>query len=336
MNASSTFRLAAIQSASVCFDPDASTEKACRLISEAAGKGADLVAFGETWLTSYPFFVTSEPSELSWEAGGLYLASAIEIPGPETERICQAAKSADVDVAIGVAERDPHSHGTVYCTLLFVAREGYILGRHRKLKPTFGERKMWGDGDAIGLTVYDRPYGRLSGLNCWEHKMMLPGYTLIAGGTQIHVATWPYGERRTPKGYLWSKQHLLSRAFAAQAAAYVICVGTLRLASDVPTRFRELLHAESNGDSIIIDPRGEIVAGPLEGEGILVADGSMDVIRAAKVVCDIGGHYARPDIFELSVNATPRRPVRVINDFADDGQAEYHIDQLDGEPRNTI
>ena len=327
MQGDATFRLAAIQAGSVYFDSEAASEKACRLISEGADKGANVVAFGETWLPGYPFFAMAGPSELSWKAGGRYLASAISIPGPETEKICAAAKNANVDVVIGVAERDEHSHGTVYCTLLFVSRDGEILGRHRKLKPTFHERKVWGDGDAQGLRVYQRPYGRLSGLNCWEHKMVLPGYVLMSAGTQIHVAAWPGGEREEPAGYVYSKQHLLSRAFAAQAASYVICVGTIRSPEDAPQEFRDLIRAEANGSSIIIDPRGEIIAGPLEGEGILIAEGSMDEINAAKAVCDVGGHYARPDIFQLSVNRQPRQTVQVKNDGGESERLDMASDE---------
>ena len=147
---------------------------------------------------------------------------------------------------IGVAELDERTRGTVYCTLLFIGRDGSILGRHRKLKPTFAERTAWGEGDASSLRVYERPYGRLSGLNCWEHQMVLPDYALIAQGTQIHVATWPGSEREAPPAPIstWPRQLLLSRAFAAQAACYVICVAGLLRRSDVPERFQELVTYE--------------------------------------------------------------------------------------------
>jgi predicted amidohydrolase len=182
------------------------------------------------------------------------------------------------------------------------------LGRHRKLKPTHGERKIWGEGDGLGLRTYDRPYGRISGLNCWEHNMVLPGYALIAQGTQIHIATWPGREpAAAPESPnpMWPRQLLLSRAFASQASCYVVVAGGLCLPEHIPERYRELQPFPSTGDSYIIDPRGEIIAGPAEGETILTATVSLEAVYAAKIACDGGGHYSRPDILQLYVNGRP-------------------------------
>ena len=306
------FKLAAIQAAPVYFDRDASTKKACQLIKEAGAKGATIAAFGETWLPGYPFFIhnTTLREPFSWSAAAEYLANAVEIPSDTTDELCEAARQANIDVVIGIVERDVQTQGTAYCTLLFISNEGTILGRHRKLKPTHKERAAWGEGDGNSLTVYQRPYGRISGLNCWEHNMVLPGYVLMSQGTQIHIAAWPGSERGAPPPInpMWSRQLLLSRAFASQAAAYVILVGGLLSSEDVPEGYQEWA-GKMTGDSCIIDPRGEVIAGPAEGETILIAECSMEHVYAAKSACDVAGHYSRPDIFQLYVNRMPHSRV---------------------------
>jgi len=291
------FKLAAIQAEPIYFDRDASTEKACRLIQEAGKQGVTLAAFGESWLPGYPFFVWgSATASMTAE----YLANAVEIPSAATDRLCEAARQARIDVVIGVAERDTQTRGTVYCTLLFIGSDGTIKGRHRKLKPTHRERTAWGEGDGSSLSVYDRPYARISGLNCWEHNMVLPGYTLMALGTQVHVAAWP--------GMSTSRHMFLSRAFASQAGAYVIDVGGVLSPEHVSEEYKELADSYP-GESCIIDPRGEVLSGPAEGEEIIVADCSTEHIYSAKAICDAAGHYSRPDIFRLSVNRAPHRRV---------------------------
>ena len=301
------FKLAAIQAAPIHFDRNASTEKACQLIADAAQMGATLAAFGECWLPGYPMFTFAPPTPVRLRAGAAYLEAAVEIPGAETARLCVAARKAKIDVVIGVAELDRRTKSTVYCTLLFISRDGEILGRHRKLKPTFHERTVWGDGDAAGLRVYERSYGRISGLNCWEHQMMLPGYALAMQGTQIHVAAWPGREPESPPPPpvgLWPRQTLLSRAFASQAGAYVVLSAAINRKADYPSEFRDAVLFEHDGGSCIIDPRGELIAGPVRGdETILTASGSLDLVHAVKALIDIGGHYSRPDIFELKINS---------------------------------
>lgn len=317
MSSASSIIVAAIQATPVYFDREASTAKACRLIAEAGAQGAVLAGFGETWLPGYPGFAWRPQSTPGWwDAAEAYLDQAIAIPGPETDRLCKAAREAGTDVVIGVVELDTQTQGTVYATLLFIGREGVILGRHRKLRPTAYERVAWGQGDAQGLVVHQRPYGRISGLNCWEHNMMLPGFALVAGGTQIHVGAWPGRELAAAPDApnpQWPRQHLLSRAFAAQAACYVICAGGLLKPSDMPERYKELVNFTYTGDSAIIDPRGEIIAlAPSGEETVLTARIDLRNVRAAKAVNDIAGHYARPDIFDFRLNRGAPRQAGVI------------------------
>ena len=217
--------------------------------------------------------------------------------------------AAGCDVTIGIAELDETSAGTVYCTLLFISAEGEILGKHRKLKPTDAERTAWGEGDGTGLRPYARPYASISGLNCWEHNMVLPGYALMAQGTQIHIAAFP-GHETEPVEMASTRQLLLARAFASQAAAYVVLVGGLIHPDEIADdELREVVSTTQpmNGGSYIIDPMGQLLAGPAQGEEILLAEGSLDVVRAAKAMCDVAGHYSRPDILRLVLNRNPAR-----------------------------
>ena len=139
--------------------------------------------------------------------------------------------------------------------------------------------------------------------------MVLPGYALMAQGTQVHVAAFP-GHETEPVAMSSTRQLLLARAFASQAAAYVVLVGGLMHPDDIADAdLRDVIATTQpfNGGSYIIDPMGEIIAGPAEGEEILIADASLDTVRAAKAMCDVAGHYSRPDLLRLVVNRSPAR-----------------------------
>jgi nitrilase len=325
MTTSPEFTLAAVQAAPVYFDREASTEKACQLIMEAGQKGADLAAFSETWLPGYPFF---HSSALVNQGRVTCLSNAVEIPSPTTDRLCSAAQEAGVDVVIGIAELDPITKGTVYCTLLFISQDGEILGRHRKLKPTGRERTVWGEGDGVGLTVYERPYGRISGLNCWEHRMVLPGYALMALGTQIHVAAWPFSWHLDPN---LNNAPLLSQVFAAQGGCYVIATSALLRPEDVQEAYRELAISEidewigaKQGGCRIIAPGGDVIAqAAVDEETILTASVSLEAVLKAKADIDVGGHYSRPDILQLHIN---RRPLARL---VESGSLDRSLDTAD-------
>lgn len=308
-----SFRVAAIQAAPHYLDVEASLRKACRLIEQAAATGAVVAAFSESWLPGYPFFLFSGISHAWWQAAERYLAASIAIPGPETDVLCETARRCNIDVVIGVVERETRTDGSLYCTVLFIGNDGSILGRHRKTRATLHERSVWADGDAQGLVVHSRPYARISALCCWEHNTVLPGYALIQQGTQLHFSLWPGREPHnappSPES-LYPRQLLLSRAFASQAAAYVVCVGGLRRRIDVPERFAELQTVETEGHSFLIDPRGEVMAGPAQGETVLTGDCDLGAVRAAKVACDAAGHYLRGDLFEFSVRRGQDTPMR--------------------------
>jgi predicted amidohydrolase len=307
------FTLAAIQAAPIYLDREASTEKACQLIQEAAQKGADFAAFSETWLPGYPFFYPYPINSQPWyQAVSAYIANGVEIPSPTTDCLSKAARKAGIDVAIGIVELDSRTRGTVYCTLLFIGREGKILGRHRKLKPTLAERMFWGEGDGVGLGVYERHYGRISGLSCGEHTMLLPAYALMAQGTQIHVAAWPFTRHVSDSSPVQGL--LMSRAFAVQGNCFVIAVASLIRPEDVPEPHRGLVDdrdfVADEGGSCIIAPGGKVIANaPANEEMILTASVTLESVIQHKAVIDVGAHYSRPDVLQLRVNRRPLEPI---------------------------
>jgi nitrilase len=299
-----TIRVAVIQAAPVFLDPQAGIEKARRLIMQAASKGVSLIAFSECWLPGFPIHAFSGMETAGWmDLAAEYLDHGIDIPGAETDALCEIARQFSVDIVMGVAERDPITRGSLYSTQLVINADGEIAGRHRKLRPAFNERSVFADGDGGGLLVFERDYGAISALASVEHQMVLPTYALAQQGTQFHVASWPGGEISGLA--TTARQHLLSRAFAAQAGAYVLCAGGILAPEDVPERYRHFLRQGLSGDSAIIDPRGEICAGPVTGETILYANCSIALIRTAKVAFDCAGHSGRNDQLEFRNHTLP-------------------------------
>jgi nitrilase len=306
------FTLAAVQATPVYLDRDASIEKACALIEEAGAKGADLAVFGETWISGYASFAAWANHPAFGDLLKRFVLNGVEVPSPATDALCRAARRAGTDIAIGVAERDMTTSGSIYCTLLFISREGEIIGKHRKLKPTMYERTVWGEGDGSSLVLYDRPYGKLGGLNCWEHQMVLPGYALISQGLQVHAGVWPGGT--------FTRQDVLSRAFAMQSAAYVVMAGGLMREQDIPADLREVsmrigdqqrhIITPLDGCSGIIGPDGNYVAGPVVNEEvILTATANLGTVMLQKMIADHAGHYTRPDVFEFRVNRRAKSTV---------------------------
>lgn len=301
-----TVRVAVVQASPVFLDTNASLAKAAQLIADAANKGASLAAFGEAWLPGYPVHALAPAdTELWWELAAAYLDQAVDLNSTVIDALCSAARAAHIDIVIGLAERDSTTRGSVYSTLVFIGRDGQILGRHRKLKPASQERCVWADGDVIGLQAFDRGYAHLTGLTSTDHQMVLPTYALAEQGAQIHVASWPGREPLSAPSPLAtvSHQHLLSRAFAVQTGSYVLCAGSTLTRDEFPEKYRDYLPQELTGNSVVIDPRGEIIAGPAQGEQTVIAECSMSLIRSAKVAFDCAGHSARRDLLKLTIEA---------------------------------
>ncbi len=302
-------KAAAVQATPVFLDRDATVEKTCKLIVEAGNDGAGLVVFPETFIPTYPDWVWRAPA---WDGpfSDLYrrlLENAVEVPGPATDAIGKAARQAKAHVSVGVNERDRNG-GTIYNTQVTFGPDGKVLGKHRKLMPTGGERLVWGMGDGSTLMVYETPFGRLGGLTCWENYMPLARYAMYAKGVDVWVApTWDQGD-------VWVAT---LRHIAKEGRVFVIGVAPLLRGSDVPEDVPgsgELWGGEDDwmnkGYSCIVSPEGELLAGPLvEEEGILYAELDTAQARASRYEFDPVGHYSRPDVFRLLVDESAKPPV---------------------------
>jgi nitrilase len=237
---------------------------------------------------------------------GELLDQAVSIPSAATDALCRAAKKAGVFVVIGVNELS-ETGGSLYNTLIYIGDQGEIMGRHRKLVPTMSERLVWAPGDGSTLDVYETPYGKLGGLICWENYMPLARYAMYAGGVQIYVApTWDSSDN-----WIGTMKHI---AREGRVAVIGCCIAMRR--SDIPDQyeFKKLYppiesendHWVNIGNSVIVAPGGRILAGPvLCEEKIIYAEMDPAWGRGSKASLDVTGHYARPDVFQLTVNRTP-------------------------------
>ena len=263
-------------------------------------------------MPGYPLWVWFIPSGKTHPLRALYArlhAASVTIPGPAVSRLGEAAADCGVTVAIGVNARNSEgSDSTRYNTLLYLGPDGCVLGRHRKLIPTAGERLVWGQAAGSDLEVFDLPFGRVSGLLCWENYMPLARYALTARGEQIHVApTWDRGEP-----WISTMRHV-----AKESRCFVLGACQAFHMDDIPDalEFKAEYMAGVDGWinpglSVIVDPDGKIVAGPLEAEeGILYADVEPEQLIGPRWQLDTAGHYARPDVFELRVHREPRPPL---------------------------
>ena len=300
--------VAVVQAGAVPFETRACVDKAVRLIGEAADQRARLMVFPEAFITGYPKglrygTVVGARDSAGREEFRRYLDSAIEVPGPETERLGEAAAAHHAYVVIGVIERE---QGTCYCTVLFFGPGGELLGKHRKLMPTAMERIIWGFGDGSTLTVVESPYGRIGSVICWENYMPMLRMAMYAKGVALYCA--PTADDRDT--WLPSMQHI-----ALEGRCFVLTACQFLRRKDFPADVRVELGDSPDavlmrGGSAIINPLGRVLAGPnFEGETILTAQLDLNEIGRSKFDFDVTGHYSRPDVFQLIVNEAPARPV---------------------------
>ena len=308
-------RVAAVQAAPVFLDLEATVDKACSLIAEAAGNGAKLVAFPEVFLPGYPYWNwLMTPVEGSAWFERLWHASP-EIPGPEIDRLSKCAREHDCVVVIGANERDPKRVGTLYNTNIVIGNDGALLGRHRKLVPTWAEKLTWTGGDGSSLRVYDTPVGPLGTLACGENTNTLARFALLSEGELVHVANY-ISLPVAPADYDMAQAiriRAAAHSFEGKLFTIVACSAVSEeiieaMSADRPEN-RELLSRKSSAFSGIIDPAGNVIGDPLiDEEGLVYADIDLNKCVAPKQMHDIIGGYNRFDIFDLKVDRSPREP----------------------------
>ncbi|MGD9945743.1 MAG: nitrilase-related carbon-nitrogen hydrolase [Burkholderiaceae bacterium] len=320
MTATGPSTVAVVQAAPVAFDRERTIAKARDLAADAARRGAQLVLFPEAFVSAYPKGSTFGSVVGTRTMDGRdeyrrYWDSAVDVPGPATEALGRIASDHRIHLVMGVIERDG---GTLYCCVLFFAPDGRLLGKHRKLMPTGCERLVWGFGDGSTMPVFDTPHGRVGAVICWENYMPLMRAAMYAKGIEIYCA--PTADARD--SWVASMRHI-----AVEGRCFVLSCNQFTRRSDYPADFPCTLGDDpatviSRGGSCIVDPFGEMLAGPdFEGETILTAQIDRSLIARGKFDLDTVGHYARPDVFRLMVDERRKSPVVTLAD-APDGDPE--------------
>jgi nitrilase len=302
------FKAAVVQASSVVFDRDRTLEKLSMLAREAAQNGARLVVFPEAFVSGYPRgldfgAVVGSRTESGREDYRRYWESSVDVPGATVDYLAKTARNLEIYLVVGVIEREI---GTLYCSVLFFTPDGTFLGKHRKVMPTGAERLVWGFGDGSTLPVFDTELGKLGAVICWENYMPLLRTAMYSKGIEIYCA--PTADARDT--WLATVRHI-----AVEGRCYVLSSNQFNRASDFPADYRSIFGQDPEavvcrGGSCIVDPFGNLLAGPnLDSEAVLVAEIDTDQIVRGKYDLDVAGHYARPDIFQLTVDERPKNSV---------------------------
>ena len=308
-------RVAAAQLAPVYLDKKATLEKVSQFITEAGSEGARLIAFPETFVPGYPSWADYTHASFfdhpdQKEAWARYLDQAVDVQAGDLTGVVETVSTAGVFTYLGIVEK-ASSRGSVYASLVAIHPEKGIVSVHRKLKPTYGERLMWADGDGAGLMAHQWDGTKVSGLNCWENWMPLARTAMYSQGTQVHVAAWPGSP---------GVSHDISRFIAREGRVFVVSSGAVLRSEHIPQDFilREAMLEESDtystGGAIIVAPDGSTLAEAAPGEETVIhADLDLSMIARERHNFDPTGHYSRPDVLRLMVN----RQRREAADFID-------------------
>ena len=303
-----TVRAAAAQLSPVLENAHGTAEKVIRTIEAAARDGVRFLVFPETFVPYYPYFSFVQPPALMGREHMRLYENAPTVPGPVVDLVAQAARRHEMVVVRGVTERD---HGSLYNAQLVFDATGALLLRRRKITPTFHERMVWGQGDGAGLAVVASAVGRVGALACWEHYNPLARYALMAQHEEIHASQFP----GSLVGPIFADQmEVTLRHHALESACFVVnATGWLTDAQVAAITPDDGLQRALRGGccTAIVSPEGVHLAPPLrDGEGLLVADLDMSLIRKRKRMMDSVGHYARPELLHLILRDEPTRTLR--------------------------
>lgn len=306
-------RATVVQASTIFYDTPATLDKAERLVAEATALNAQLVVFPEAFIGGYPRgsnfgVVIGNRTDKGKEEFRKYHAAAIDVPGPEVERLGAMAGKYKVHLVMGVIERDGY---TLYCTVLFFDNQGHYLGKHRKIMPTALERIIWGFGDGSTVPVFETAVGKIGAAICWENRMPMLRTAMYGKGIEIYCA--PTADSRD----VWQASMI---HIALEGGCFVLSANQFCRRKDYPPSPEyEFLGLDQNitpehvvcrGGSVIISPSGTILAGPnYEGEALITADLDLGDIARAKFDFDVVGHYSRPEVLRLTVNDQPMKPV---------------------------
>ena len=313
------FKAATVQTSPVFLDVDKTIDKAISFIKEASSNGAQLIAFPEVFIAGYPYWnwiMTPVQGSKWYEA--LY-KNSVTVLSPEINRICKAAKDNNIHIVIGINERGD-SYGEIYNTNLIIDNQGNLIGKHRKLVPTWAEKLTWTSGDGSSLKVYKTEIGPIGTLACGENTNTLARFTLLAQGELIHIANY-ISLPVAPPDYNMAdaiKIRAAAHAFEGKLFTIVSCSTISKeimeaLKPDVPN-VEELLTRKNSAFSGFIGPNGAVIGEPLiDDEGMVYADIDLEKCIQPKQMHDILGHYNRFDIFDLRVNTAPTRKITFID-----------------------
>lgn len=321
------FKACAAHVAPVFLDAPATVQKACSIIAEAGRSGAQLVAFPESYIPAFPVWAAVQAPIHNHELFKRLAAESVEVPGPEVQQLCDAAREHAIHVSIGISERSPVSVGCLWNSNLLIGPQGEILNHHRKLMPTFYEKLIWAPGDGEGLRVNETAIGKIGMLICGENTNPLARYALMAQGEQVHVSSyppvWPTRPSNQPGRYdlaaairIRAGAHSFeAKVFNVVAAAF-LDIKSLDSLKGIGREARGTLEQSPQAVSMVIGPSGEIISETFcESEGLLYQDIDISQCVEPKQFHDVVGYYNRFDIFDLRVMRKRLTPITFVEEF---------------------